>query len=122
MATNRKSTSTLILDVLIKNPSQELTIYGIAQKAKLSYPRVAYVIPKLLESGLIISKSNGKATYSIQRIHVDKQKITSLLQQLEPLIKTMYDQLELEQAKDPEEALGNNLALFIARKVINVKY
>lgn len=65
---------------------------------------------------------NGKSTgYRVQKIHVDKQKVTALLELLEPLLKEMYSELDLQQVKDPEEALGNNLALFISRKVINVK-
>lgn len=120
MASTNKSTSTQILDVLTKN--SELTVYGIAKKSKLSSQRVAYTIPKLVASGLVLAKTNGENTvYSLQKIHVDKQLIHSLLELLEPLIDKINTQLDLQQAEDPEEALGNNLAYFIARKVIDFR-
>jgi len=122
MASNeRGSTANMILNTLIANP-EPLNLYNIAKQSKLSHQRVSYTLPKLIAQGLIIPIQNGNSVvYSLQDIHIDKEKIKKLLNSVTPLMRKIYLELRLDNAEDNEQALANNVAFFIEKQILNIK-
>ena len=122
MALNEKpSTATIILDTLIKH-RLPLNLYQLAKKSGLTHQRIRYVLPKLIIQGLVVPVKNGSnISYTVQAIHTDRKLIKEILTLTEPIVKTIYNKLELEHLEDHEEALAQNLALFISKQIVVVK-
>jgi len=114
--TRDKSTSDIILDVLIKT-GEPLNLYNLSKTAKLSHQRVKYSLIKLIKKGLIVPLNTSEGTrYAVQRIHIDDELAKTILNSVEPLVSQVNKHLNLEHAENIEEALANNLALFVLRK------
>lgn len=114
--TQNKSTSDIILDVLIK-VGQPLNLYNLSKIAKLSHQRIRYSLVKLIKQGLIVPLNTSEGTrYAVQEIHIDDEIAKSILSSVEPLVSQVNKHLNLEYAENTEEALANNLALFVLRK------
>jgi len=122
MASSEKpSTSQVILTTLMKSQSP-LNLYKLAKKSKLSHQRIKYALPRLVEAGLVLPlPSENSFIYTIQKIHLQRDLIDSILVLIEPLIKKIYSELNLECVLDQERALANNVALFISNQVVNVR-
>ena len=111
------STSDIILDVLIEN-GEPLNLYKLSKKCGFSHQTTRYNITKLIKKGLVIPQNTQDGTkYTVQQIHTNTKLIQNILDSVEPLITTVHHNLNLKHAENTEQALANNLALFVARKV-----
>ena len=111
-----RSTSDIILDVLIED-REPLNLYKLSKRCGLSHQRISYNLTKLIKKGLIIPLDTEDGTkYTVQQIHTDTKLIQNILDSVEPLIDTVHHNLNLEHAENTEEAIANNLALFVTKK------
>ena len=110
------STSDVILDVLIEN-NEPLNLYKLSKKCGFSHQRTRYNITKLIKKGLVIPQQTNDGTkYTVQQIHTNTKLIKNILNSVEPLITTVHHNLNLKHAENTEQALANNLALFVTKQ------